>query len=313
MALSGLVSDPRFLQHEPGQGHPERPERLMALIARLEQSGLRAQMDECAAKPASLETIERVHAAGHAERIDRAAAAGEDVVDSPDANLSMKTYDVARLAAGGALTAVERVMSGDWKNAFVAARPPGHHAEENLAMGFCFFNSAAIAARALQAEHGIERVAIVDWDVHHGNGTQHLFDKDPSVFYASLHQYPHYPGTGAESERGRGDGEGTTLNCPLSAGTGDHEWLDAFEEKLLPAVDAFAPQFVLISAGFDAHRRDPLSSTLVGEETYGRMTELLLGVADSHAEGRVVSLLEGGYDLEGLSASAEEHVAALLR
>jgi len=312
MTPTGLVSDPRFLLHEPGQGHPERPERLLALLARLERSGLRSQLDEVAATSVSIETIERVHARGHAERIDRAAAAGEDAVDSPDANLSLQTHDVARLAAGGALAAIGHVMSGEWQNAFVAARPPGHHAEENLAMGFCFFNNVAIAARELQAQHGIERVAIVDWDVHHGNGTQHLFDADPSVFYASLHQYPHYPGTGAESERGRGHGEGATLNCPLSAGTGDHEWLDAFERKVLPAIDAFAPQFVLISAGFDAHRRDPLSSTLVGEETYGRMTELLLGLANTHANGRVVSILEGGYDLEGLSASVEKHVAALV-
>ena len=216
--------------------------------------------------------------------------------------------------ARSAQLAESQLASLDWppeRCAFVAARPPGHHAEEQTAMGFCLFNNAAIAARALQREHGIERVAILDWDVHHGNGTQHLFERDPSVFYASLHQYPHYPGTGAASERGLGEGAGATLNLPQAAGSGDREWLGALEDEALPALEDFDPGFLIVSAGFDAHVRDPLSATRVSTEAYAEMTRLVLALAQRFG-GKVVSLLEGGYDLEGLSASVEAHVGALV-
>src|SRR5262245_21934620 len=203
-------------------------------------------------------------------------------------------------------------MDGTWANAFVACRPPGHHAERDEAMGFCLFNNVAVAAAHLRAAHGLARVAILDWDVHHGNGTQHTFEADPSVFYASLHQRPWYPGTGAADERGVGAGEGATLNCPQSAGTGDREWLRTLEMQVIPALERFAPEFVLVSAGFDAHERDPLSYTQVTTEGFRRMTEVVQAFAVSRCGGRVVSLLEGGYELQALADSVEAHVSTLL-
>jgi acetoin utilization deacetylase AcuC-like enzyme len=203
-------------------------------------------------------------------------------------------------------------MDGTWANAFVACRPPGHHAEFERAMGFCLFNNVAVAAAHLRRARGVERVAIVDWDVHHGNGTQHAFESDPTVFYASLHQWPWYPGTGAADERGVGAGEGATLNCPMSAWTGDREWLRAVETQVLPALERFDPGFVLVSAGFDAHEQDPLSHTRVTTDGFRRMTDLVNALAASRCGGRVVSLLEGGYDLDSLADSVEAHVGGLL-
>jgi acetoin utilization deacetylase AcuC-like enzyme len=203
-------------------------------------------------------------------------------------------------------------MDGVWANAFVACRPPGHHAEAREAMGFCLFNNVAVAAAHLRIRRGVERVAILDWDVHHGNGTQHIFEADPSVFYASLHQWPWYPGTGAADECGIGAGDGATLNCPMRAGTGDREWLHALETQVFPALEAFDPGFVLVSAGFDAHERDPLSHTRVTTDGFRRMTELAKALAASRCGGRLVSVLEGGYDLGALAESVEAHVAELL-
>jgi len=309
---TGLVTSPACLRHDPGPGHPERAERLIALLERLERCGLRAELDEREAPAAPLEALERVHPRRYVERLRSRIAGGASWVDTPDANVSAHSLEAALAAAGGALCAVDAVAAGDWKNAFVAARPPGHHAEEDLAMGFCLLNSVAIAARHLQAEHAIERVAIVDFDVHHGNGTQHLFEEDASVFYASLHEHPLYPGTGAASERGRGAGAGATLNCPMPPGSGDAEWLSAFEGRVLPALEDFEPGFVLVSAGFDGHARDPLSSTRLSEQAYASMTRELAALAARSCAGRLVTLLEGGYDLEGLARSCAAHVGELV-
>ena len=225
--------------------------------------------------------------------------------------ISTGSFDIALLAAGGALELADQVASGQLDNAFALTRPPGHHAERDMALGFCLFNNVAIAARYLQRHHGIEKVLILDWDVHHGNGTQHTFEDDPSVLYVSLHQYPYYPGTGAASETGTGRGAGATVNCPMPAGAGDAEYEHAFVERVLPAIDAFAPQFVLLSAGFDAHVDDPLAQMRLSTSFYGWMTARMLEVADRHAGGRLVSLLEGGYDTRALSASVEAHLAGL--
>ena len=225
--------------------------------------------------------------------------------------MSSGSYEAALRAAGGVLEACERVLAGEWSNAFCAVRPPGHHAERDEAMGFCLFNNVALAAAALRARHGLARVAILDWDVHHGNGTQHLFERDGSVFYASLHQWPFYPGTGAADERGLGPGEGTTLNCPLAAGAGDAEWIGALEERVLPELAAFAPEFVLISAGFDAHRLDPLAGMRLSERAYAEMSARMLELAARSAQGRLVSVLEGGYHLSALASCVETHLAAL--
>jgi acetoin utilization deacetylase AcuC-like enzyme len=230
----------------------------------------------------------------------------------PDTSMSPGSLTAAYLAAGGALVAVDAIMSRQVDHVFCAVRPPGHHAEAGRAMGFCLFNNVAIAARYVQKKHGLKRVLIVDWDVHHGNGTQHSFEDDPSVLFFSTHQYPHYPGTGRESERGRGAGEGFTLNVPMDAGEGDEEYRAIFQKSLVPAADAFKPEFVIISAGFDAHKDDPLASMGLTEEGYADLTGIVAGIAKRHAGGRILSSLEGGYHLTSLAASVDRHIQGLL-
>ncbi|MCB9913523.1 MAG: histone deacetylase [Planctomycetes bacterium] len=307
---TGLVSAPVFLEHDTGPGHPERTERLLAVEARLARSGLAQELDRLEARRCPPALLWRVHDRDHVERVHQAVLHGEPRLDA-DTTVSPASWDAALTAVGGALEACARVAEGRWTNAFLLARPPGHHAEHAHAMGFCLFNTVVLAARHAQDELGLARVAIVDWDVHHGNGTQHLTEEDPTVFFASLHQYPHYPGTGAASERGRGAGEGSVLNVPMAAGEGDREYLARFEGLVLPAVEAFAPDLILVSAGFDAHVRDPLSDTRVSAEGFRRMTQGLVDVARRTCGGRLVSLLEGGYDLEGLAESVEAHLEVL--
>jgi acetoin utilization deacetylase AcuC-like enzyme len=301
-----------FGRHDTGRGHPERPARLAAIMTRLSESGLLGELDRLEPGPASAACVARIHDAGYVEAALGACAAGIRVLDGGDTVVSEASGMAALVAAGGAVEAVDRVLDGVWRSAFVACRPPGHHAERAAAMGFCLFNNVAVAAAHLRQVRGVKRVAILDWDVHHGNGTQHAFEKDPSVFYASLHQWPWYPGTGAAEERGTGPGEGATLNCPMPAGAGDREWLGALETKVMPALERFDPDFVLISAGFDAHERDPLSDTRVTTDGFGRMTQTVASFAASRCGGRVVSLLEGGYDLDALADSVEAHVAELV-
>ncbi len=264
-------------------------------------------------EPAPVETewLLAVHDAAYVRRVREACEGGRPVLDSADTAISTGSYRTALLAAGGALQAADRIMDGSWSNAFVACRPPGHHAEPSLAMGFCLFNNAAVAAAYLWRHHQVERVAVLDWDVHHGNGTQHAFEEDPTVYYISLHQWPLYPGTGRADERGRGEGTGTTLNCPMDPGDGDDAYLRTFEERVLPELERFAPGVIIVSAGFDAHAADPLSATRVSEEGYRRMTRLLAGLAASTSRGRVLSLLEGGYDLEALATSVQVHLEEL--
>jgi acetoin utilization deacetylase AcuC-like enzyme len=280
------------------------------VLARLDADGVRAQMETLDAPLALEAALLRVHPPEHLAHVERVCAAGAACIDGSDTTVVPASARAARRAAGGAVAAAERVWDGRWQNAFVAVRPPGHHAESAQAMGYCLFNNVAVAARALLAR-GAARVAILDWDVHHGNGTQHAFEADPSVYFASLHQWPLYPGTGAAAERGRGAGAGTTRNCPMDAGTGDAEWLDVLERVVLPELDAFAPEAILISAGFDAHRRDPLAACNLSADGYAAMTRLVCAVARERAGGRVVSVLEGGYDLEALAESASAHAAVL--
>ena len=305
-----FVFHPACLEHNNGPGHPERPERIAAIRGRLERRGLLERLLLLTPEPCSLERIARVHPPSYIEAIRRACAQGPARLD-PDTGVVPASWAAALLAAGGALQACDAVVSGRARAAFVCLRPPGHHAEAARAMGFCLFNNAAVAARYLQEEHGLARVLIVDWDVHHGNGTQHLFEEDGSVFYFSTHQFPFYPGTGARGESGRGAGRGATLNVPLPAGSGDDEYLRVFREVLRPAIDRFAPDAVLISAGFDAHRADPLAAMDLTEDGYAGMTRVVREAAERHCGGRIVSLLEGGYDLEALGASVEAHLGAL--
>jgi acetoin utilization deacetylase AcuC-like enzyme len=252
-----------------------------------------------------------VHSPEHITALRELWAKGERFAGSPDTPVCESSYEVALMAAGGVLAAVDAVMAGKVRNAFCAVRPPGHHATRNKAMGFCLLNNVAIAARYVQKKYKLPKVLIVDWDVHHGNGTQDIFYEDPSVLYFSVHQYPFYPGSGRADERGAGQGTGRTLNVPLSAGSGDAELERAFLEKLLPAARQFQPNFVLVSAGFDAHEDDPLGGLRVTTEQFKRLTEIVRQIAAEHSRGRLVSVLEGGYDLEGLAASVETHVRAL--
>ncbi len=312
---TGLLLDSCFEKHDTGKVHPERPARLEAIRSGLEAAGL---IDRCAPLPirdATDEEILAVHDASYVERLREACATGAKFIDEPDSAICPESYEVARLAVGSILGAVDAVMAGELRNAFCAIRPPGHHCERGWSRGFCLLGNAAIAAQYLLDRHKLSRVAIVDWDVHHGDGTQHLFEETTAVFFASLHGHPAYlyPGTGFEEERGKGAGEGATLNIPLYPGAGDNEYHAAFDEKLLPALEDFRPQFVLISCGFDAHRRDPLAPLNLESASYDWMTDAVLAVARRSAGGRVVSILEGGYDLKALAESAAMHVAALMR
>jgi acetoin utilization deacetylase AcuC-like enzyme len=306
----GFVWHDACLLHDNGLGHPERPERLRAIRAHLEARGLLERLVLITPEPCPIERLERVHTPAYVEAIRRACAQAPLMLD-PDTGVSRGSWDAALLSAGGALAACDAVMTGRVDSAFVCTRPPGHHAERAQAMGFCLFNNIAVAARYLQDAHGLSRIAIVDWDVHHGNGTEHLFETDATVLYASTHQFPFYPGTGAASERGRGPGAGTTINVPLRAGAGDTEILRAWREAIVPAIARFAPEAILISAGFDAHRDDPLASLEVTGAGYAALTTLLREAADRFCSGRIVSLLEGGYDLRALGASVEAHLEAL--
>lgn len=308
---TGFVEHPVFLRHDTGPAHPECKERLEAVLRHLEETGLASDVEHVAAPLADLGALRRVHAADYVSDVELRVRAGERQLDWGDTVVSADSFEAARRAAGGALECVDRVMRGEWRNAFLAARPPGHHAEHDRAMGFCLFNNIAVAARHLLEVHGLERVAILDWDVHHGNGTQHAFERDPAVFFTSLHQWPYYPGTGSDKERGLGAGEGTTLNCPLRAGSNDADYLRTFETQVLPALEDFAPRFLLISAGFDAHVEDPLSGTLVTDGGFAEMSRLACDLAARHCDGRVVSLLEGGYDLDALARSVATHVGVL--
>ncbi len=309
-ADTGLVYHPDFLLHDSGYGHPERPDRLRAIMAHLEATGLSAKLTRIDARPADDRWVVRVHSRAYLAELRRAESEAPVQLD-PDTRMSPDTLRAALLATGGMLAAVDAVMAGEVANAFVAARPPGHHALPERAMGFCFINHVLVAARYVQERYGLERVLIVDWDVHHGNGTAEVAADDPAIFYFSTHQYPYYPGTGAAAETGRGDARGTVLNVPLAAGAGDDEIIHAFESQLIPAANAFRPQFVLISAGFDAHYADPLAGLMVSEDGYRRLTEIVRDIAARHAEGRVVSILEGGYELEALARSVAAHLEAL--
>lgn len=312
MATVGLIGHDDYLAHDTGGSHPERPERLRAIHERLDETGLLTDLTVFEPRHADERWLNMVHDPAHVANVKSRCERGLDYMEDFETMLCPRSFDIARLGVGATFEAVDAVMNKRADNVFCAVRPPGHHAEFDRAMGFCLFGNVVIAARYIQETYDLMRVAIVDWDVHHGNGTQHLLDTDPTVHYFSIHQYPHYPGTGRAEERGVGNGEGFTLNVPVSAGAGDHEFLRAFDAEWMPAMEDFKPEFVIISAGFDAHVRDPLSATQVTENGFVEMTKRVQAVAQDHAQGRLISVLEGGYDLVGLSHSVEAHLKTLL-
>ena len=304
-----LVSHPSFLDHDTGPHHPERPERLQAVLAALEDPAF-ASLVRASAPAASVEAMARVHPQDYIEAIlGVRPAPGERVHIDGDTVMSEGSAAAVQHAAGAAILAVDAVMSGEAQTAFAAVRPPGHHATPTVPGGFCLVNNVAVAARHAQARHGVERVAILDFDVHHGQGTQAVVEPDASLFYASTHQYPLYPGTGSARERGVGN----VVNVPLASGTGGEGFRAAWGRSILPALDAFRPELVILSAGFDAHAADPLAGLEVETEDFIWLTEEFLGIAARHAKGRVVSVLEGGYDLEALAESVSTHIQTLMK
>jgi len=307
-----LIYHPDALLHDTGQGHPERRARLESIVQHLKDRALWPQFLHLQPPPVPRRALLRVHSPAHLDRVAALAQIERPTYVSQDTAASLGTYRAALLAAGAPLTAIDALLAGHADHAFCCMRPPGHHAEVEAIMGFCFFNNVAVAAHYLRAECGCDKVAIIDWDVHHGNGTQHIFAADSSVFFSSIHQFPLYPGTGAADERGLGAGRGQTLNIPVPAGSTDADYLGHFTDTIMPAIDQFQPDFILLSAGFDAHRHDPLGQILLSAEGFGQLTELVLQLATRHCEGRLVSLLEGGYDLEGTAASVAAHLSALL-
>ncbi len=299
----GWCSDAKFAEHVPlSAKHPERPERLEAIHRRLDSEGWTERLEQIEARDATIEQLAQVHDREHIEWIREVSRGGGAMLDV-DTYCSRGTYDAAVRAAGAAIAAVDAVAAGKVDRAFAAVRPPGHHATADRAMGFCLLNNIAIAARYALRELGMDRVLIVDFDAHHGNGTQSLFYEDDSVLYFSVHQHPFFPGSGAERETGRRRGEQLTLNVPLTAGDGDETLLEAFRDKLPQAAREFRPQIILVSAGFDGHASDRLSALSVSTEAYGEVGGILAALADELCAGRLVSVLEGGYDLESLGAS----------
>jgi acetoin utilization deacetylase AcuC-like enzyme len=313
MKSVGILLDERFKRHNTGHGHPERPQRLDAIQEGLQAVGLLDACQRIEPTPLSEALIQRIHTRDYLIRLDAACRQGYPYIDMPDCAIGPESYDIAKLAAGGVVKAARLVASGELKRAFCAVRPPGHHAEMDRSMGFCLLNNIALAAAILKDEFHIGRTLILDWDVHHCNGTQHAFDADPAVLVISLHGHPNYlyPGTGFENEIGVGPGRGYTMNIPMLPGSGDDEYRKAFKERIVPAVGRYAPQMILVSVGYDPHVDDPLGNLALSDEVFAWMTERVLELAEAHSDGRVMSVLEGGYNLDVLRRCVTEHVRLL--
>jgi len=311
---TGLVLDDIFQRHETGHGHPERPDRLRAIAQKLETTGLIQRCRRIDVQRIDPEFLTRAHDPNYLERLQKACLAGEPFIDTPDSGICPESYDIALLAAGSILAAVDLVVAGEIRNAFCAIRPPGHHVERGISLGFCLLSNVVLAVHHLRERHGVQRVLILDWDVHHGNGTQHLLEEDPDAMFISIHGHPHYvyPGTGFFEERGRGRGERATLNVPMMPMSGDREYRHAFDTYIRGVLETFPADFVLVSAGFDAHRLDPLAPLNLETESFDWMTRMILDAADHHCAGRLVSVLEGGYHLEALADSVHTHLSLLV-
>jgi len=307
---AGLVYGPIYLEHDTGD-HVENARRLVTALSYLKETGIKEKLTCLPPRPALLEELEMIHAPEYISYVKNKAEEGGGWLD-PDTVMSPRSYEAALYAAGGLLVAVEEVMKGEVDNAFALVRPPGHHAIYDRAMGFCIFNNMAVAAKFALSKFNLSRILIVDFDVHHGNGTQDVFYADPKVLYFSTHQYPFYPGTGWMDETGTGEGEGTTVNFPMVAGWGDEEYLRAFNEGLVPVARRFQPQLILVSAGFDAHWADHLAMMRVSVKAFAQMVMILKNVAAELCQGRLIFTLEGGYNLRVVSSSIKAIFDVLL-
>ena len=309
--MTGLLADPLYKLHIPGPGHPERPARYDAVLAALDAAGLTTRMPRIPPRAAAEDELAACHTRKYIDLVKHEAACRYEALSTGDTPLGNGSLDTALQAVGGVLNAVDAVVERRAQNAFCVVRPPGHHANASRGMGFCVFNNVALAARYAQKKHGVARILICDWDVHHGNGTQDIFYSDPSVFFFSTHQWPLYPGTGRANESGEGDGYGTTMNFPFPAGSGRREILGAVEQSLMPAMKEFRPELVLISAGFDSRVGDLLGQFTLNDDDFADLTADLMQIADETAGGRIVSVLEGGYSLDGLATASAAHVHRL--
>lgn len=310
--MTGLLLDPIYQQHDPGPGHPESIKRHVAITQALTASGLVAKAKLIAPRAATLDELALCHDRAYIATAKADVESGLDALSTGDTSICPRSYDVATQAVGGVLNAVDAVFTGKATNAFCAVRPPGHHARPAQGMGFCLFNNIAIAARHAQQKHGAQKIAIIDWDVHHGNGTQDIFYADGSVLFGSMHQSPLYPFTGHANETGTGKGLGATLNLPFPARTGMSTLGAAFTDRLLPAIDAFKPDLILISAGFDSRIDDPLGQFRLTDDDFITLTKLLLESAHTHCQSRLISILEGGYNLQGLATAVSHHLKTLM-
>ena len=312
MNKTAYIYDDIYLEHDTGGNHPECPERLIAINKHLKESSFYNDLIMLKPSPAGLPSVELIHSPSYIRQVQQSIQRGAPYLDSGDTVVGPRSFDAALMAVGGCLRACDALMTGEADNAFCAVRPPGHHAEREYAGGFCIFNNIAIAVRYLQNIYGLGRVAVVDWDVHHGNGTQHAFEKDDSVYYIRLHQYPHYPGSGAPQERGRDRGTGFTMNIPMASGSADKDYFDAFTNDIIPALENYEPECICISAGFDAHRADPLSGIRLSTDAYQVFTEKLMDLARRFCKKRIIIALEGGYHLEALANSVTRVVKTLV-
>ena len=309
MNKTGYISDPFYLKHK-NEPHPENPGRLNAIQKNIESSKYYNNLTLIQPRKATVEDIAKVHGTGYIRSVEDSCRNGVRNLDA-DTVISADSYQAALLSAGAGLEALDKILEGTVDNAFCAVRPPGHHAEQNKAMGFCLFNNVGVIARYAQDVKNIQKIFIFDWDVHHGNGTQHSFYKDSSIYYSSIHQYPFYPGTGGVDETGTGDGLGSNLNLPMQAYSCDADYINAIEHKLIPVIQKFNPDLIIISAGFDAHENDPLAQINLSTDCYGKMTQKLMEIANDVCNGRILSMLEGGYDYSALADSVQLHVETL--